>query len=76
MLDSSVVLGGLLVPGGALDAGIVVEESEKKYIVVLIQPLTVSKPREAFLGNASQLEMIFLHSWAMVQSINRSFFAT
>ena len=31
---------------------------------------------EAFLGNASQLEVIFLHSWAMVQSINRSFFAT
>ena len=29
MLDSSVVLGGLLVPGGALDAAIVVEESEK-----------------------------------------------
>ena len=35
----------------------------KKYIVVLTKPLTVSKPREAFLGNASQLEMIFLHSW-------------
>ena len=25
--------------------------------------------REPFLGNASQLEMIFLHSWTMVQSI-------
>ena len=35
---------------------------KKKYIVVLTKPLTVSKPREAFLGNASQLEMIFLHS--------------
>ena len=29
MLDSSVVLGGLLVSGGALGAGLVVEESEK-----------------------------------------------
>ena len=35
---------------------------KKIYIVVLTKPLTVSKPREAFLGNASQLEMIFLHS--------------
>ena len=53
------------------------EESEKKYIVVLTQPLTViRKPREAFLGNASQLEVIFLHSWAIVQSINQSFFVT
>ena len=76
VLDSSVVLGGLLVSGGALGAGLVVEESEKKYIVVLTQPLTVSKPREAFLGNASQLEVIFLHSWAIVQSINQSFFVT
>ena len=48
----------------------------KKYIVILTQPLTVSKFRGAFLGNASQLEVIFLHSWAVVQLINQSFFAT
>ena len=55
VVDSSVVLGGLVVSEGVLGAGLVVEEPEKKkHNVVLSQPLTVSKTREAFMSNASQ----------------------
>ena len=54
VVDSSVVLGGLVVLEGVLGAGLVVEEPENKNILVLSQPLTVSKTREAFVSNASQ----------------------
>ena len=62
-MDSSVVQGGLVVWEGVLGAGIVVEEPEKKkHILVLSQPLTVSKTREAFMRNASQTEGSH-HQW-------------
>ena len=72
VVDSSVVLGGLVLWEGVLGAGLVVEEPEKKHILVLSQPLTVSKTREAFMSNASQTEGSH-HQWFFPKVSGKTF---